>query len=92
VIFLETDKELKEAIEACAKVIEEKCGKKPFMIVISKANLKFQDKDKKKLTGTSSYMYFTRPPIGKNGVSKLLIDTTKLAIDLAEKDLNKDPK
>jgi hypothetical protein len=91
--ILEADNDLKEAIEACAKIIEEKCGNKPYMVVISKANLKFasaEDKKKKKLTGTASYMYSTKPPIAKNGVSKLLISTTKLAIDLAEKELNKE--
>ncbi|HSB46553.1 MAG TPA: hypothetical protein VLD37_00955 [Candidatus Bilamarchaeum sp.] len=63
------------------------------MVVISKANLKYAnaaDAKKRKLTGTASYMYSTKPPIKKNGVSKLLIDTSKLAIDLAEKELNKE--
>ena len=71
-------------------MLEEKCGKKPYMIIVSKANLSFasaQDKKSGKLSGTASYMYMARPKIRKNGVSKLLIDTSKLALELAEKKL-----
>lgn len=92
---METDKELREAIEACAKIIEEKCGKKPYLVVISKANLKFgseDDRKKGRLRGTSSYMYMSKPKIAKNGVSRLLIDTVKLAITRAEEELEKSPE
>jgi len=58
--------------------------------VISKANLHFaspEDKKKGRMSGTASYMYVVRPKLGKNGLTKLLIDTSKLAIELAEKEL-----
>lgn len=87
---MEEDKDLKEAIEACARIVEEKCGKRPYMIVLSKANVKFENKEAKEkgiVSGTASYMYFARPPLRKNGLSKLLIDTTRVAINQAEKKL-----
>lgn len=91
VIFLEADKDLKEAMEECAKVLEKKCGKRPYMIVVSKANLYFktpQDKAAGKMSGTASYMYMAKPELKRDGLSKLLVDTSKLALELAEKELD----
>lgn len=85
---MEEDKELKEAIEACAKIVQEKCGKKPFMILISKADIKIvrpRDKPGKMLTGTANYMYMARPRLKKDGLSKILIDTSRVALNAAEK-------
>ncbi len=87
---MEEDKELKEAIEACTKILEEKCGKRPFMIVISKANLYYKNDDARKsgqLSGTATYMYMAKPTLKKDGLSKLLIDTSKVALNLAEKEI-----
>jgi len=84
----EVDKELKEAVEECAKIIEEKCRRHPYMIVVSKAVVGFaSEEDKKKgiLRGKTSYMYFAKPPIRKDGMSKLLVDASRMALDLAEK-------
>jgi hypothetical protein len=84
----EEDKELKEAVEECAKIIEEKCRRHPYMIVVSKADVGFaSEEDKKKgiLRGKTSYMYFAKPPIKKDGMSKLLVDASRMALDLAEK-------
>jgi len=91
---MEEDKELKEAVEACTKILEEKCGKRPFMIVVSKANVKFaneEDREKRIVSGTASYMYMAKPKLGKNGLSKLLIDTTRVALNQAEKKATEAP-
>ena len=85
---MEEDKELKEAVAECSKIIEAKCGKRPHMIVVAKADIKFDSKENLKkgiVSGTASYMYFSRPPLKKNGLSKLLIDTTRYALNEAEK-------
>ena len=90
---MEDDTDLKEAIEECAKIVGEKCKKRPYMIVISKADVGYStDDDVKKglLTGKVSYMYLARPEIKKTGLSKLLIDASKIAIELAEKKLNEE--
>jgi hypothetical protein len=85
---MEEDKALKEAVAAFTKILEEKCGRRPFLIVVSKANVKFAtEEDRKKgiVTGTASYMYLAKPTLRKNGISKLLIDTARVAINQAEK-------
>jgi hypothetical protein len=90
---MEEDKDLKEAVAACARIIEEKCGRKPFMIAVSKADVKFAtDGDRKKgiISGTANYMYLARPPLKKNGLSKLLIDTARVAINQAEKKISEE--
>ncbi len=81
----EVDKELKEAVEECAKIIEEKCRRHPYMIVVSKADVGFaSEEDKKKgiLRGKTSYMYFAKPPIKNDGMSKLLVDASRMALTL----------
>ena len=91
---MEEDKELREAIEACAKIVEEKCGHRPYMIVITKANVKFASEEHRKkgiLTGNASYMYVAKPTLKKNGLSKLLIDTSRVAVNLAEKKTQEEP-
>ncbi len=85
---MEENKDLKEAIEACAKVVAEKCGRKPFMIVISSADVKFATKEHREkgiLSGTANYMYISRPELKRNGLSKLLIDTSQHALRQAQK-------
>ncbi|MEW6748927.1 MAG: hypothetical protein AB1295_04435 [Candidatus Micrarchaeota archaeon] len=85
---MQQDKDLKEAIEACAKIMQEKCGNRPFMLVATKADVGFKnDEDQKKgiLTGTASFMYVSRPKLKKDGLSKLLIDTTRHGVGQAEK-------
>lgn len=87
------DKDLKEAVEACAKIIEEKCGRKPFMIAVSKADVKFADAEARKkgiISGTAHYMYIARPQLKKNGLSKLLIDTARVALNQAEKKITEE--
>jgi hypothetical protein len=82
------DKELKEAVEACAKIIAEKCRKRPFMIVVSKADIRYENDEalrKGIVKGTASYMYMANPKLQRNGLSKLLIDTTRVALNQAEK-------
>ena len=71
----------------CGKVVEEKCGKRPYLIVISKANLGYaseEDKKKGMLKGNCTYMYFSKPPLGKDGVSISLLDGAKAAMEMAE--------
>ncbi len=90
---MEADKDLKEAVSACAKIIEEKCGRKPFMIVVAEADIKFaSDEHRKKgiVSGTANYMYFSRPPLKKNGLSKLLLDTCRVGLNHAEKKISED--
>ncbi len=85
---MEEDKDLREAIEECAKIVEEKCKKRPYMIVVSKADVGFaseEDKRKGRLKGRTSYMYIAKPALGKDGLSKLLVDTSRVALELAEK-------
>jgi hypothetical protein len=85
---MEEDKDLKEAVQACAKIIEEKCGNKPFLIAVSQANVKFASEEARKkgiISGTANYMYMSRPPLRKNGLCKLLIDAARVAINQAEK-------
>jgi hypothetical protein len=85
---MEEDQGLKEAVAECSKIIEAKCGKMPYMIVVAKADIKFDSQESRKkgiASGTASYMYFSRPPLKKNGLSKLLIDTTRHALNEAEK-------
>ncbi|MBU0527406.1 hypothetical protein KKE92_02910 [Candidatus Micrarchaeota archaeon] len=82
------DEDLNEAIRECAKIVEKKCKKRPYMIVISKANLGYaSDEDKKKrlLKGNCTYMYYSKPPLGRDGVSRSLVDGAKAAIKMAEK-------
>lgn len=86
----EPDPDLKEAIEACAKIVEEKCNKRPYMITIVKASLGYaseEDKEKGVLRGKTSYMYVARPTLKKDGLSKLLVDSSRVALDLAEKNI-----
>lgn len=86
--YMEEDKELKEAIEECAKIVEEKCKKRPYMIVLTKANVGFaSEEDRKKgiLKGNTAYLYTAKPSLKKDGLSKLLVDTSRMAVDLAEK-------
>ncbi|MBU0532001.1 hypothetical protein KKB44_00750 [Candidatus Micrarchaeota archaeon] len=85
----ETDPDLKEAIEACAKIIEAKCKKRPYMIVISKADVGFASKEEHQkgiLRGKASYMYMARPTIRPDGISKVLIGASKKALEMAEKE------
>ena len=80
------DPDLEEAVKECAKIVEEKCRKRPYMIVISKANLGFaseEDRKKNILKGNCTYIYYSRPPLGKDGVSRSLIDGAKAAVEMA---------
>ncbi|MEW6722969.1 MAG: hypothetical protein AB1324_06930 [Candidatus Micrarchaeota archaeon] len=82
------DEKMNEAIKECAKIIEEKCGKFPYVIVVANAKVKFatpEDRKKGIVKGTSNYMYYARPPLKKNGLSKLLLDTSRHALAEAEK-------
>ena len=91
---MEEDTELKEAVEACAKIISEKCRKRPFMVVVSKADIRYENEEALKkgiVKGTASYMYMARPKLQKNGLSKLLIDTTRVALNQAEKKALEEP-
>jgi hypothetical protein len=88
------DKELKEAVEACAKIIAEKCRKRPFMIVVSKADIRYENAEALKkgiVKGTANYMYMAMPKLQRNGLSKLLIDTTRVALNQAEKTAVEEP-
>ncbi|MBI5046702.1 hypothetical protein HZC07_03135 [Candidatus Micrarchaeota archaeon] len=88
--ILEEDVELKEALEGCRKIIEEKCKDKAYLFVLSKANLRYvtpDDKDSKKVTGNASFVYFGRPALKNNALSKLLVRSLKSAVTLAQKDL-----
>ncbi|MFA5091853.1 MAG: hypothetical protein WC483_04700 [Candidatus Paceibacterota bacterium] len=90
---MEEDKELKEAVAACAKIIGEKCGNKPFMLAVSKADVMFatdEDREKGIVSGTAHYMYIARPTLRKNGLSKLLIDTARVALNQAEKKISEE--
>lgn len=85
---MEPDKELEDAVAACAKILEQKCGRRPFMIFVSKANLKFENEDARNkgiVSGTVTYTYRAKPKLGKNSLSKLLIDSTRVALNQAEK-------
>lgn len=85
---MEEDKQLKEALEECAKIMQEKLGKDAFMLVATRAKLMFKsEEDRKKglATGKVSFMYLSRPRLSKNGLSKALIDTCKHAANDAEK-------
>jgi len=85
----EVDSDLKEAIEACAKIVEDKCRKRPYMIIVSKADIGFaskEDQQKKILKGKASYMYVARPKIKADGVSKILVGASKKALEMAEKE------
>ena len=89
------DKDLEEAIRECGKIVEEKCKKRPYLIVISKANLGYaseEDKKKKLLKGNCTYMYYSKPPLGKDGVSRSLLDGAKAAIDMAQSKNTAEPK
>lgn len=84
---MEEDKELKEALEECAKIMQEKLGNHPFMLVATRAKLVFKnEEDRKKgiATGKASFMYLSRPKLRKDGLSKALIDTTRHAVKDAE--------
>lgn len=84
----EVDQDLKNAIEECAKVVEEKCKKRPYMIIVTKADMGFaSEEDKKKglLKGRASYMYMAKPTIRSDGVSKVLLGASRKALEMAEK-------
>lgn len=88
------DKDLEEAIKECSKIVEEKCKKRPYLIVISKANLGYaneEDKKKKLLKGNCTYMYYSKPPLGRDGVSRSLLDGARAAIEMAD-GKNAEPK
>jgi len=85
---MQEDKNLKEAIEECAKIMQEKCGNSPFMLVATKAVVGFESEEHRKkgiVTGNATFMYLSRPKLKKDGLSKLLIDTTRHALTQAEK-------
>lgn len=81
------DDDLKEAIQECAKIVEERCKKRPYMIIISKADIGFaSEEDRKKglLKGSAAFMYASKPTIRPDGVSKILIGACKKALEMAE--------
>lgn len=81
------DDDLKEAIEACAKVVEEKCKKRPYMIILTKADIGFasaEDQKKGILKGKTSFMYMAKPTIKNDGVSRILVGASKKALEMAE--------
>ncbi len=85
---MEEDQEMKEVLSTVSESVEKKFGKRPYLVIVTKADLYFaspQDKEKGKVTGTANYVYLTKPPLGKDSVSKLLIDTTRVALNSMEK-------
>ena len=81
------DMEMKEVLRDVQKKVEEKFGMRPYMIIVTKADLFFansDDKEKGKVTGTANYVYLSKPPMGKDSISKLLIDTARVAVNAAE--------
>lgn len=85
---MEEDLEMKEVLSAVQAKVEEKFGMRPYMIIVTKADLYFanaEDKEKGKVSGTANYVYMSKPPMGKDGISKLLIDTTRVALNAAER-------
>ena len=81
------DPDLEEAINECAKIIEEKCRKRPYLVIISKANLGFaSDEDKKKglLKGNCTYLYLSKPPVRNDPVSAALLQGAQAALDKAK--------
>jgi hypothetical protein len=57
------------------------------MVLITKADISFKDEEARKkgiLTGSANFMYAARPKLRKDGLSKLLVDTTKVALKQAE--------
>jgi hypothetical protein len=84
----ETDADLKEAIEECSKIVEEKCKRRPYMVIVAKADLGYassEDQKKRVLKGKASYMYMAKPTLKPDGVSKILIGASKKAVELASK-------
>ena len=84
---MEADEDLREAIEECAKVVEERCKKRPYMIIVAKADVGFRsddDKEKGKLSGKTSYLYLAKPTIKHDGLSRLLVDSCRMALDMAD--------
>jgi hypothetical protein len=87
------DDEIKEVLDEVQKKVEEKFGLRPYMIIVTKADLYYADaeaKEKGKLSGKADYVYLSKPPLGKDGVSKLLIDTCRVALNAAEKQATED--
>ncbi|MBN1169976.1 hypothetical protein JXA56_03045 [Candidatus Micrarchaeota archaeon] len=81
------DPDLEEAINECAKIIEEKCKKRPYMVIISKANLGFEseeDKQKGVLKGNCTYLYIAKPQISNDPVSSALLQGAEAALDMAK--------
>jgi hypothetical protein len=82
------DADLNEAIIECAKIVEEKCKKRPYMLIVTKADIGFEsEEDRKKgmLKGKAAFMYASKPSLKPDGVSKILIGACKKAIEMAEK-------
>lgn len=89
------DDDLKEAIEACAKVVEDKCKKRPYMIIVTKAELGFasaEDQKKGVLKGKTSFMYMAKPTLKNDGVSRILVGASKKALEMAEQNIKSDSK
>ena len=85
---LEADEDLKEAIQECAKIIEEKCKKRPYMVIVTKADVGFaneQDMKKGIIKGKASFLYAAKPNLKADGLSKILIGASKKALEMAEK-------
>ena len=81
------DAGLNEAIIECAKIVEEKCKKRPYMIIVTKADIGFaseEDRRKGLLQGKASFMYASKPTLRPDGVSKILIGACKKALEMAE--------
>ena len=91
----EVDKELEEAVKEAAKVIEQKCGKKPYMLIVTKANMGFaneEDYKKGRLSGTSSYMFMSRPELRDgSGITKVLLESSEKAIKQAHEVAKQNP-
>ncbi|MBU0591926.1 hypothetical protein KKD40_06910 [Candidatus Micrarchaeota archaeon] len=45
---MKQDNQLKEAIEECAKIVEEKCDKRPYMIIIVKTDVGYNSEEDNK--------------------------------------------
>ncbi len=82
------DAQMKEVLDEVSASVEKKFGKRPYVVIVAKANLYFaNEEDKKggKVSGTADYAYLAKPQLGKNGISKILVNTARLAVNTMEK-------
>ncbi len=91
---MDSDTDLKNAMDSITPILEQKLKKRPYIVIIAKADVGFESEEDKKngvLKGSTSYLFWAKPPLGQDGLSKLLVDSAESALEAAKNMHKKNP-